>query len=143
MRRTAVLAICVLLAPAIASADPDDEDPRDPVNAPILTAGALVFLGSYGAAVGVATARLHDGNDQLYIPIAGPWLALGDWCTISSASCEASPATKALLVADGLVQAAGLVIMLDAFFEPSHRTQPDRCVHIAPKHDGFVVFGRF
>src|SRR5437762_7558826 len=62
--------------------DPSSEEVYDAWNAPVFASGTVVFIGSYGASVIAAAASTQDqldrGNRRLYVPIAGPWLALND-----------------------------------------------------------------
>jgi hypothetical protein len=127
---------------------PEYETIHDAYNKPVFTAGALVFLGSYGASV-IAAAAAGDedrerGLDRLYIPVAGPWLALGkrdDWGT----------STKVLLVVDGVFQAGGMIGMIHGVLQPSKRrvvTQTS-AVRVTPTvvgqsaGAGLALFGRF
>lgn len=153
MKPRLVGALCALLLPAPALAEPALEPEYDTVyddiNAPVFTTGALLFGASYGASV-------IAGHDRLYIPVAGPWLALserGD-CPITSAACDSETTTKVLLVADGIFQAAGVLAMIDGILEPSSRrvqvrtTKVDTKVRVAPASigtggSGVTVFGRF
>lgn len=148
------------VAPRRSVLEPQYETVYDDYNAAVFTTGALIFAASYGASV-VAAAQASDDNrergfDRLYIPFAGPWLALSDRgdCPITSASCDSETTTKVLLVADGIFQAAGVLAMIDGILEPSsHRVQVrntklDRKVRVTPatvgKGDpGVAVFGRF
>jgi hypothetical protein len=149
------LGLALLLAPAVAVAQPVVEHEQETIvvtdnwNAPVVATGALVFLGSYGASVVVAGSSDHAGADRLYVPVAGPWLALQDWgqCSITSPSCDKSTTDKVLLVADGIFQAAGIVTMLDGLFEPTHHTvvtrTADTKLHITPTHNGVTMFAHF
>jgi hypothetical protein len=121
---------------------------RDDWNAPVFTTGALVFIGSYGASVITAASSNHVGAARLYVPVAGPWLALNDWghCPVTNASCDSTTTAKVLLVADGIFQAAGVLTMIDGILEPSnHRvyTRTARKLDIAPTGNGFAVLGSF
>jgi hypothetical protein len=108
-------------------------------NAPTFAIGAGVFLGSYGASTIVAATDDHDGASHLYIPLVGPWLALGDWGGTATLD-------KAGLIADGLAQAGGVVAMIDALLEPTHHRKvraSRESFRITPKHNGIAFWGRF
>jgi len=127
-----------------------ETDEYDAWNAPVFATGALVFAGTYGASAIVAGSSNHPGADRLYVPVAGPWLALNDWghCPVSNPACDQNTTDKVLLVADGVFQAAGLITMLDGVLEPSRhhvvaRRYADKDVHLAPTANGAMVFGRF
>lgn len=106
--------------------EPQYEEVYDAYNAPVFTTGALVFAATYGASV-ITAASSDDngrGNNRLYVPLVGPWLALNDRgsCDITKSSCDHETTAKVLLVADGVFQAAGVIAMLDGIFQPSsHR----------------------
>jgi hypothetical protein len=139
-----------------ATPSPEYEEVTDSYNAPIFMTGALVFAASYGASVIVAASSDNDrGNDRLYVPVVGPWLALNDRgsCDITNSKCDHETTAKVLLVADGIFQAAGLIGMIDGVLQPSsHRTvtrsaKLDTKVHVQPTvthgDPGVSVFGRF
>lgn len=139
---------------------PQYETIYDAYNAPVFTTGALVFIGSYGASVVVAAGADREEKDRgirnLYIPVAGPWLALSDRgdCAVAG-SCRNESTKKVLLVMDGLLQAAGVITMIDGILQPSsHRvvtqtSKVDKKIRVAPAvvsaqgDPGISVFGRF
>lgn len=136
---------------------PEYETIYDSYDKPLFTAGALVFLGSYGASV-VSAAAAGDaeqdrGTDRLYVPLAGPWLALaarGD-CTATDGTCDWETSKKVLLVVDGVFQAGGLIAMMHGVLQPSgHRVVThSTAVRVTPTvvgqtaGAGLAVFGRF
>ena len=112
----------------VISTTPQTEEVYDYWNAPVFATGAVVFAASYGASVIVAANSSQDeldrGNNRLYVPIVGPWLALNDRgdCPIERESCDNETTAKVLLIADGVFQAAGVIGMLDGLLRPStHR----------------------
>jgi hypothetical protein len=111
----------VILPPS----ETEDDEVYDAYNAPMFTTGALVFAASYGASVVVAASSDNNrGNNRLYVPVAGPWLALNERgsCDTTRSSCDNETTAKVLLIADGVFQAAGIVGMLDGILQPtSHR----------------------
>jgi hypothetical protein len=113
------------------------------------TAGTAMFVASYAASAIVAGRSDHEGADRLYIPVAGPWMALNDWntCNGTQLLCSSSNTDKALLIADGVVQAAGLVVMIDGLMEPtltqSRMVIADKKLHLAPSSNGVFVWSQF
>jgi hypothetical protein len=140
----------------VVAPEPEYEVVEDSYNAPIFFTGALVFGASYGASV-ITAASSDDtrGNHRLYIPLAGPWLALSDRgsCDVLLSRCDNETTAKVLLIADGVFQAAGVLGMLDGIFQPSthrvitRRAKLDTKVHVTPAtvhgDPGVAVFGRF
>jgi len=136
----------------IVQRDPESYEVYDTWNAPMFATGAVVFAGSYGASAVVASQSDHPGADRLYVPIAGPWLALNDWgnCPIEQPRCDSNTTDKVLLVADGVFQAAGAITMVSSLLSPSHHTvygarvaKDTTKTRVTPTHNGFAVVGRF
>jgi hypothetical protein len=136
--------------------EPQYEEVTDAYNAPMFTTGALVFAASYGASVVVAAASNNDrGNQRLYVPVLGPWLALNDRgsCDITKSSCDHETTAKVLLVADGVFQAAGIIGMIDGILQPTSRrvvtrsAKLDTKLHVKPTavhgDPGVAVWARF
>lgn len=134
----------------IVQTQPESYEVVDAWNAPVFATGALVFAGSYGASAIVAATSDHPGADRLYVPVAGPWLALNDWgdCPISQPRCDENTTNKVLLVADGVFQAAGVITMVTGILSPTthtvyQRTADAKKIKVTPTHNGFAVLGRW
>lgn len=84
-------------------------------NVPLLATGATVLAASYIPAI-VGGAISDRGDNDLYIPVAGPWM------TLAQGPSEKN-SWKALLVADGAVQGVGALMFLTSFFIPEKVTQ--------------------
>jgi hypothetical protein len=120
----------------------------DPMNVDVFASGATAFGASYLASIIAAASTDHVGAERLYVPVVGPWLALGDWgnCPVASPSCDSNTTDKVLLVADGIVQAAGVLTMIESLAYPTHHRRVevvDTKVHVKPTGNGMVVFGHF
>jgi hypothetical protein len=130
---------------------PESYEVVDAWNAPVFATGALVFAASYGASAIVAGTSDHPGADRLYVPVAGPWLALNDWgdCPIENPRCDENTTEKVLLVADGVFQAAGVITMVTGLLSPTThtvyttRTADKKMIKVRPTKNGFAVVGRF
>jgi hypothetical protein len=155
----------VIVTPAPAPVITTLPEPRyrvvyDSYNAPVFATGALVFIATYGASViTAATTNNERGNNRLYVPVVGPWLALNDRgsCDITRSACDHETTAKVLLIADGVFQAAGIVGMLEGLLQPSsHRevlveAKMDRKTRIRPtmvssasgSSPGIAVAGHF
>ena len=122
-------------------------------NAPLFGTGLATFAVGYGAAViGAATSDDSDSLNRLYVPVAGPWLALDQRpdCPIERARCDRETSTKALLVTDGVIQAAGVITMAVALIMPREHTvvhREDAGVRVgvvgSPRLTGVAVSGTF
>ena len=129
--------------------EPEGNEVYDNWNAPVFATGAVVFGAAYAGAAIAGSESDHNGADRLWVPVAGPWLALNDWgnCPIDNPSCDQNTTDKVLLIADGVFQAAGLITMVDGVLAPSHHRviarTADKKVHVTPTGNGFAVFGHF
>jgi hypothetical protein len=99
-------------------------DPNEPVidtasttkrvpNRPMLGTGATLFVGSYVPTV--IYQAVDDRNDNLYIPVVGPWLDL--------ASGNEDTKSKTLLSLSGVAQGLGALSMLGSLFIPERNTR--------------------
>lgn len=114
--RSSVLALVATLAvpgityaqPPAHSPDRSDQEETDRYAQPMFLAGAITFLTSYGLSFGFAAGSLDSDNKGLYVPVAGPWIALS-----ASRPCDGDCDTSddVLLVLDGVAQAAGVAMM--------------------------------
>ncbi|MBK7074571.1 MAG: hypothetical protein IPH44_19970 [Myxococcales bacterium] len=88
--------------------------------------GAVVFGVGYGAAAITAGVSDRSADERLYVPLVGPWLDLADRgdCDVGNQACDNETTKKVLIVADGVVQAVGVLLVLDALLFPTqvHRT---------------------
>ncbi|HSD86064.1 MAG TPA: hypothetical protein VLB44_01070 [Kofleriaceae bacterium] len=143
MKRAYVLPVILALAtPSVALAQPpaDSDNPDDPTGQPLFKVGVATFLVSYGATAGLAAQSFDTDKRWLYIPLAGPWITLAT--DSPCANCEHDTAWKGLLIADGIVQAAGVTMGITSIVLGGHEHQErhPRLV-ISPTHIG--VFGQF
>jgi hypothetical protein len=105
-------------------------------NATLLTNGLFTFGIPYGISVVVAAESSRDGDKNLFVPIAGPWIAYASEgsCPASEVSCGRTTGTKVLLAADGILQAIGAVELVAAFLVPASTTT------VASKSEPRVMF---
>ncbi len=72
----------------------------------------------YVASIVVAAESSHPGDKNLYAPVAGPWMDLGDrHCTVGD-RCNHEGLYKGLLITDGILQGIGAVEIVGAFLFP-------------------------
>lgn len=84
-------------------------------NRPLMLTSASVFALSYVPAVITAAVDNETTSDNLYIPIAGPWMEI--------ARDDPSGGNKALLSLSGIFQSLGTLGLVSSFFIPERRTQ--------------------
>ncbi len=103
--------------------------PRDVVvveerspNAGLIGGGVIMFGLSYGTSVLVGASSDREGDQHLFVPVAGPWMDLANRGPCPSTGCGNEVANKVLLVTSGLFQAAGVLQILGGFLFPETRT---------------------
>jgi hypothetical protein len=116
-----------------------------------LTVGYLTLGATYGAAFIVAARSSDPGNVWLTVPIAGPWAALLDHQSCggtSGRSCNAQTVTSSLIVADGVGQALGALLIVGNWFTSSSAAQsrvdgpaPVASLRVSPVSMGSGAYG--
>ncbi len=113
-----------IITPAAGGATSDET--YQTMNSEVLVGGVVLFGASYGAAAIAASQSERDADRRLYVPLVGPWLDLADRgdCPIENQSCDDETTNKVLIIGDGVLQAAGALLILDAALFPRtvHRT---------------------
>lgn len=145
---TRLVLLSVLLASAAGAEEVQSTQTRP--NRGMMSSGIVAFGVPYVASVIVAAESDHPGDHRLYIPVAGPWLDLGErHCPEGASSCSNEGLYKGLLITDGIVQGIGALEIVGAFLFPetvtvtgsSGRTQhakaaPAPRIKIAPTFTG-------
>src|SRR5262249_9042189 len=118
-----------------------------------LIGGGIAMLGlTYGASIIVGAASDRQSDQFLYVPVAGPWMALANREPCYGPCRPGETFNQVLLVADGLLQGAGVLQILGGFLFPEVRTvtrvaEVPKGVHIAPQvglHSvGISAYGAF
>ncbi|MGH7296195.1 MAG: hypothetical protein ACRELB_14735 [Polyangiaceae bacterium] len=135
------LAVATLAPRAFAQAAPPETEaaPPPPMEARSETvterggpSGAMLWSGvltlglTYGAGVVVGGTSPRTADHDLFVPIVGPWMDLADRGGAcggpGQTSCNTETTYKVLVVADGIGQALGAFMMIDAFLNPETRT---------------------
>lgn len=122
-RFTCLLRLSMLLpALSMASVAEAQGRPRDattgyeaPVNRPLLIAGGVLFFGAYVPSLVYAKSSSYNGETDIKYPLVGPWLDLKNR-RCSTDPCDAKHLSGGLLIADGLVQGAGVLSMVAGLF---------------------------
>lgn len=91
-------------------------------NVPMLVSGATIVAASYAPALAVAMTSDRRGDDNLYIPVAGPWMDLAQRGGCAPNSCETEALYKGGLVALGVAHAVGAGLIVGSFIVPEKRT---------------------
>lgn len=121
-------------------------------NPELMSSGALMFGIAYGTSVVVGLASDRQSDQYLYVPLAGPWMDLArrepcyGFCGVQENT------NRVLLVANGLIQAAGAIQILGGLLAPETRyvtrvAKTEKGVHVAPMAGpgsvGVTAFGAF
>ena len=110
-----------------------------PPNRPILAAGVIAFIASYGPAVIVAAANNDSFDNNLYIPLVGPWLDLqnrpGCGGPGEAACTGRENGERVLLVLSGVFQALGAMTAAVGLIVPEKRHVPSKAKADKPALD--------
>jgi hypothetical protein len=151
-----VLAACgaLLSFSEVAAAQSDTVTERGGPSRAMLFSGVGTFGISYGAAALVAATSDLDADHRMFVPIAGPWMALsgrGGCGDGTPRTCDAATADKVLVVTDGVFQALGALLIVESFLNPetitTTRASLEPTVHVTPTFGansyGLTAFGNF
>jgi hypothetical protein len=73
----------------------------------------------------VASTSDRPEDHHLVVPLAGPWIDLGnrgDCGAMTGRSCDTETTYRVLLVVDGVAQGLSTLTVIDAFLTPESRT---------------------
>jgi hypothetical protein len=156
-----------VVTPPVQVATPVTAEKNVLPNPPMLVSGLTSLAIGYAPALGVAIGSDHKGDDQLFIPVVGPWLDIGkrgcSGATVptsdgpfevaSGEHCGSSDIETAALIADGTIQGLGALQILASLIVPEKRVmvvgssrKPSFAVaptSFAGRGAGAVAAGRF
>jgi hypothetical protein len=124
-------------------------------NRALLGAGIVTWGVAYIPAVIVAAESPQNADQNLYIPVAGPWIDLGNRPQCGGrVSCDLEGLNKVLLATDGVFQGIGVLAAAAGFVLPERATtiivgtNDTPSVHLMPAQLGsgalgMTAFGRF
>lgn len=127
---------------SVASAQEMEEHRYPPSSARVgvLLSGGFMLGASYGGAAAMGAGWSDaPGTDSLYIPVAGPWIALGRLgCGPDEAdtdgSCTGILALRGILyVVDGLIQLGSVGVLAEGIFMTTEADAP------APQKAGLTI----
>ena len=120
-----LIAACLTLSPGAALADPSTpldisfgHETGSPPNYPMFWSGVIAFSFAYNDSIFVAIQSDRSSDKRLFIPVVGPWLALGQR-DCSSEPCKNPGLGATLLAIDGASQGIGVVLMLASLVVPN------------------------
>jgi hypothetical protein len=152
-----ILAACAALLSfsGVAAAQSDVVTEKGGPSRAMLFSGLGTFGISYGAAVVVAGTSDLDADHRMFVPIAGPWMALsgrGGCGDGTPRTCDAATADKVLIITDGVFQGLGALLIVESFLNPETITttrasaEPPR-IQVTPTFGansyGLAAFGNF
>lgn len=146
--------VASLFATSAASAQSQDRPESEPLrpNRALLISGAAVIAASYTPAVVVAATSGREGDQFLYVPIAGPWIDLADRGGCGPNPCGEEAVYKTLLVATGIAHLVGTGLVISSFIVPDDRERARTAASTKPvvtptrmgrDGAGLAVVGRF
>lgn len=136
LRALATLLACSVLVHATpASAEePAARYPTTSARWKLMAGGLGLTAGAYGVGAACAAAWPEvPGSEALYIPVAGPWITLGQsGCAEDDPGCGAILGVRGvLLVLSGLIQAGGLAVAGEGLFMTTEA--PATAAHVSPE----------
>lgn len=114
-----VVVTALTLAPSAAAQEVRTVEESAGPNMALVNSGAIMLGGAWAASYIVASSSPRAVDERLYIPVAGPWLDLAN--RGECAGCSGEAMNKALLIGDGVLQAAGVLQIVGAFVFPEKR----------------------
>lgn len=145
--------------PSAWAAEGEDENvvryPPTPVRYGLVGGGVGMFGLSYGAGAIFASVYPNTpGIDSLYIPVAGPWIAMGrNECRYNDPDCGAILYVRGVLYAlEGIAQLGGLALITEALVmtteapegeEPTTEATFQLAPVVSPAMTGFGLTGTF
>jgi hypothetical protein len=145
----------VVATPVVAVPAGETRDEYTGPNRRLIGSGLITFGLSYIPSLVVAGTSDVSADHHLYVPIAGPWLDLGDrpGCGPGQIGCDTETTYKVLLVFDGIFQGIGAITTVAGFLSPERHEQlrtadSDKpTLHLAPANVasgyGMAAFGNF
>jgi hypothetical protein len=96
-------------------------------NRTLLSTGTGLFVLSYGSSVIAGAVSDRDADKNLFIPVVGPWMNLGDrGCTAAEPCGSNEDVAKAMIITSGVVQGAGILMALGSLIIPESTTVEER-----------------
>jgi hypothetical protein len=95
--------------------------------------GIGIFALSYVPVVAVGATSGLPADQNLYVPIVGPWIDFADrpGCPAGT-SCNVENTDRVLLVTDGILQGVGVITVIGGFLSTAHETKTVRTVALSP-----------
>lgn len=94
-------------------------------NTLMMKTGVGIFVVSYGSSVVAAAVSPRDEDKNLFIPVVGPWLDLGDR-DCATRSCGNDDVAKAMIISSGIAQGVGVLLGVGSLFVPESTTTRTR-----------------
>jgi hypothetical protein len=95
-------------------------------NSALLSTGVGMFVISYGASAVAGAISDRDADKNLFIPVVGPWLDLGErGCDVRGCG-NREDINKAMIVTSGIVQGAGVLLALSSLIIPESQSVSER-----------------
>lgn len=116
-------------------------------NRPLLITSALIGVATYVPTAAIGATSSRDEDKYLFIPVAGPWIELGNR-DCNARPCENDTTAKVLIIGSGILQGIGAIGTLSSFFIPETKRStttakaPEKpSFAVAPTHVGYAGYG--
>lgn len=91
-------------------------------NKTLLSTGVGLFVVSYVPSLVAGAVSPRDSDKDLFIPVVGPWMDLGDHGCDARDCGSREDINKAMLITSGVVQGAGVLLGLGSLLIPETTT---------------------
>ena len=95
-------------------------------NRTLLSTGVGILVVSYGASAVAGAISDRESDKNLFIPVVGPWLDLGNRDCGTDPCGNREDINKAMLITSGVVQGAGLLMALGSLVIPESSTVTEK-----------------
>ena len=95
-------------------------------NRTLLSTGIGVFVVSYGATAIAGAISDRDADKNLFIPVVGPWMDLGDRGCESRSCGNREDVNKAMIITSGVLQGAGVLMAVGSLIIPESTTVTEK-----------------
>jgi hypothetical protein len=96
-------------------------------NRTLLSTGVGIFVVSYGASAVAGAISDRESDKNLFIPVVGPWMDLGDRsCSTADPCGNREDINKAMIITSGVVQGAGVLMALGSLIIPETTTVTEK-----------------
>ena len=118
MKVSIIVPVTLVALASTVTAQPPGRGAPDERAAPprLVTTGAVLLLATWGLSFGIASQSLDVDNRGLYVPVAGPWIALAERSSCPAPGACHSTSSQAVIALDGVLQVGAAVMVVGGLY---------------------------